>query len=81
MVHSGYEASAVNDTFSSLRGVWDTARASLSRYRDPGALRLLDEPVQPVHAINPLVQLHTETPRGVPGAPAFGALGCKEAHR
>ncbi len=27
MVHSGYEASAVNDTFSSLRGFWDTVRA------------------------------------------------------
>lgn len=27
MVHSGYEASAVNDTFSSLRGLWDTVRA------------------------------------------------------
>ncbi len=29
MVHSGYEASAVNDTFSSMRGFWDTVRASL----------------------------------------------------
>ena len=60
MVHSGYEASAVNDTFGSLRGIWETARATFSRYRDPDALRLLDEPVRPVHAINPLVQLETE---------------------
>jgi hopanoid biosynthesis associated radical SAM protein HpnH len=29
MVHSGYEASAVNDTFSSLRGFFDTIRAIL----------------------------------------------------
>jgi hopanoid biosynthesis associated radical SAM protein HpnH len=27
MVHSGYEASAVNDTFSSLKGLWATVRA------------------------------------------------------
>jgi hopanoid biosynthesis associated radical SAM protein HpnH len=36
MVHSGYEASAVNDTFGSLGGLWATARATLfSRYKDP----------------------------------------------
>ncbi len=29
MVHSGYEASAVNDTFGSFRGLWDTVRAAL----------------------------------------------------
>src|SRR5262244_2504542 len=35
MVHSGYEASAVNDTFGSLSGLWATARATLfSRYQD-----------------------------------------------
>src|SRR5436309_2445376 len=39
MVHSGYEASAVNDTFSSLRGLWNTARATFSSsYRDTAAL-------------------------------------------
>ncbi len=44
MVHSGYEASAVNYTFSSLRGFFDTARATLfSRYRDPEALTMLQE--------------------------------------
>jgi hopanoid biosynthesis associated radical SAM protein HpnH len=39
MVHSGHEASAVNDTFSSLRGLWSTAHAALlSRgYPDPVA--------------------------------------------
>jgi hopanoid biosynthesis associated radical SAM protein HpnH len=60
MVHSGYEASAVNDTFGSLRGLWRTARATFSGgYEDPSALRLLDEPVKPVHSFNPLVQIET----------------------
>jgi hypothetical protein len=58
MVHSGYEASAVNDTFSSWRGLWDTAKASLfPGYKDRAALDLLNEPVRPVHAFNPLVQI------------------------
>ena len=36
MVHSGYETSAVNDTFGSLSGLLATARATLfSRYKDP----------------------------------------------
>src|ERR1700751_5011414 len=52
MVHSGYEASAVNDTFSSLGGMWRTARALLaSAYRDPSALSLLEEPVRPLHSV------------------------------
>jgi hopanoid biosynthesis associated radical SAM protein HpnH len=29
MVHCGFEASAVNDTFGSIRGLWATARASI----------------------------------------------------
>jgi hopanoid biosynthesis associated radical SAM protein HpnH len=58
MVHSGYEASAVNDNFGSLRGFFATARASLFHsYKDEGALRLLDEPVRPVHSFDPLVQI------------------------
>jgi hopanoid biosynthesis associated radical SAM protein HpnH len=61
MVHSGYEASAVNDTFSSLRGFWHTVRASVSsRYQDPSAVKLLKEPVRPVHAFNPLVQIDAQ---------------------
>lgn len=64
MVHSGYEAPAVNDTFSSLRGFWDTVRATLSnRYPDPRALELLHEPVRPVHAFNPLVQIENHAPQ------------------
>jgi hopanoid biosynthesis associated radical SAM protein HpnH len=36
MVHSGYEASAVNHTFGSLGGLWATAKATFfHRYPDP----------------------------------------------
>jgi hopanoid biosynthesis associated radical SAM protein HpnH len=58
MVHSGYEASAVDHTFSGLRGLWATAKATLSgKYEDTDALALLNEPSKPVHAYNPLVQI------------------------
>jgi hopanoid biosynthesis associated radical SAM protein HpnH len=58
MVHSGYEASAVDYGFGSLRGLLAMARASLfSSYKDEHALRLLDEPGRPVHSYNPLVQI------------------------
>jgi hopanoid biosynthesis associated radical SAM protein HpnH len=64
MVHSGYEASAVNDNFGSLRGFLATARATLFHsYRDEGALRLLDEPVRPVHSYDPLVQIEESPDR------------------
>ena len=57
MVHSGYEASAVNATFGSLGGFLATVKATLfDGYRDEEALRLLDEPQAPVH---PLVQIAT----------------------
>ncbi|MGO9516993.1 MAG: adenosyl-hopene transferase HpnH [Candidatus Korobacteraceae bacterium] len=58
MVHSGYEASAVNDTFGSLRGFWATVRATFSSsYKDDEALAMLNETVRPAHAYNPLVQI------------------------
>ena len=58
MVHSGYEASAVHETFHSWRGFWNTARATiLNNYEDHGALELLREPVRPVHSFDPLVQI------------------------
>jgi len=57
MVHSGYEASAVNDTFGSLSGFVATAKATLfHRYGDEGALRLLDEPLEHREE-TPLVQI------------------------
>ena len=52
MVHSGYEASAVNDTFSSVSGFLATVKGTLfTRYRDEEALDLLDEPIEPVHSL------------------------------
>ena len=58
MVHSGYEASAVNDTFGSLRGFWATVKATFSHdYLDPEALEMLKQPARPVHSFNPLVQI------------------------
>jgi hopanoid biosynthesis associated radical SAM protein HpnH len=58
MVHSGYEASGVDYTFSSLKGFGATVKATLfTRNADEGALELLNEPVTPVHSYNPLVQI------------------------
>ena len=60
MVHSGYEASGVDYTFSSLKGIWETAKATLfTKNEDEEALRMLSEPVSPVHSYNPLVQIDT----------------------
>ena len=58
MVHSGYEASAVHDTFGSLQGFLATVRATFStKYKDDEALAMLNESVRPVHEYNPLVQI------------------------
>src|SRR5579863_515708 len=58
MVHSGYEASAVHDNFTTWKGFFDTAKATFfHRYPDAEALKMLDEPVKPVHAQAGLVQL------------------------
>jgi hopanoid biosynthesis associated radical SAM protein HpnH len=63
MVHSGYEASAVNELFGSVGGMWQEVKARMfGGYEDDSALRLLDEPAKPVHAFNPLVQI--EAPMG-----------------
>jgi hopanoid biosynthesis associated radical SAM protein HpnH len=62
MVHCGYETSAVNDTFGSLRGFAATVKAVFAtEYRDDGALAMLDEPARPVHSYNPLVQIESGT--------------------
>lgn len=57
MVHSGYEASAVHDQFASMGGFFALVKAWFSKYPDPAALKMLDEPVQPVNAPAGLVQL------------------------
>ncbi len=56
MVHSGYEASAVNDTFGSLRGFAATVRATLfDKYSDRDVDD--DTPVAPRRSSGPLVQI------------------------
>ena len=61
MVHSGYEASAVHDNFNTLKGFLDTVKATFfKRYPDSAALRMLEEPVKPVHAPAGLVHLTME---------------------
>ena len=49
MVHSGYEASAVDATFGSLKGLLSTARATLfgGRYKDEEALEMLEHKSMP----------------------------------
>ena len=63
MVHSGFEASAVNDTFGSWGGFFATVKGTLfSSYRDEEALKMLEEPAKPIHVFGELVQLsHTKT--------------------
>ncbi|MFZ1134462.1 MAG: adenosyl-hopene transferase HpnH [Candidatus Korobacteraceae bacterium] len=64
MVHSGYEASAVHDTFGSLGGFWATVRATFSTsYKDDEAAAMLKEEVRPVHSYNPLVQIAGDSNR------------------
>jgi hopanoid biosynthesis associated radical SAM protein HpnH len=62
MVHSGYEASGVDYSFSSFRGFLQTAKATLfTRNADEGAMELLNEPAAPVHSYNPLVQIDSKS--------------------
>jgi hopanoid biosynthesis associated radical SAM protein HpnH len=62
MVHSGYEASGVDYTFSSLKGLWAAAKATLfTGNQDDEALLMLNEPVAPVHSYNPLVQIDSKS--------------------
>jgi hopanoid biosynthesis associated radical SAM protein HpnH len=65
MVHSGYEASAVHDTFNSWRGFVDTVRATFSsRYEDPAAVEALDELSREAQMSDPV----ETAPRGGPEA-------------
>ncbi len=58
MVHSGYEASAVNDTFS-LRGIFKAAKATLfgGAYSNRAALQALEENDEVDHTTGPVVPL------------------------
>jgi hopanoid biosynthesis associated radical SAM protein HpnH len=64
MVHSGYEASAVNDTFGSIKGFLSTVRATLfgGAYRDVAALEALDEKSASAEHLG-LVQLNVPSPK------------------
>ncbi len=62
MVHSGYEASAVQHQFASWEGFVAGARAFFGLYPDPEALKMLQEPVKSVHAQAGLVQIATKEP-------------------
>jgi hypothetical protein len=56
MVHSGYEASGVNYTFGSFKGLMQTAKAIFfSEYKDEGAQDLLNKWESSSHG--PLVQI------------------------
>jgi hypothetical protein len=60
MVHSGYEASAVDYTFGSLKGLFATARATLfGKYEDQAAMAALDKHFKHP-AAGPLVQIQTK---------------------
>ena len=49
MVHSGYEASAVEDTFGTLKGFWATVKATIfsARYEDEDAAQSLSRSGRP----------------------------------
>ncbi|MGD9693820.1 MAG: adenosyl-hopene transferase HpnH [Phycisphaerales bacterium] len=56
MVHSGYEASAVDHTFTSFGGMWGTVKAMVfNRYANPGAAKRLKEEARKPHG--PLAHL------------------------
>jgi hopanoid biosynthesis associated radical SAM protein HpnH len=58
MVQSGFEPTAVNDTFSSLGGMIATAKAMVSQYKDPSAMESLENnKIIPAYKRNPLVQI------------------------
>jgi hopanoid biosynthesis associated radical SAM protein HpnH len=63
MVHSGYEASAVNHTFASFGGMFATVKAMLfNTYANPGAkARLADEAKKPHGPMAQLVQIGLAT--------------------
>jgi len=64
MVHSGYEASAVDHTFGSLKGLLATARATLfgGTYRDEEALEMLDHKSMPAASLVQVTIKSNESP-------------------
>jgi hopanoid biosynthesis associated radical SAM protein HpnH len=68
MVHSGYEATAVDDTFGSIKGFLSTVRATLfgGAYADAAALEALEEKSAPASHLG-LVQMNVRA-GGLPAA-------------
>jgi hopanoid biosynthesis associated radical SAM protein HpnH len=65
MVHSGFEATSVDEMFGTWKGFLGAVRATLSpRYRDEYARKLLNEPAKPVHSYNPFVQIASNPATG-----------------
>ena len=63
-IHIHGTASSIVDTVFVCRDRGTTARASLfNRYKDEEALRMLNQPVRPVHSYNPLVQIEEASNR------------------
>jgi hopanoid biosynthesis associated radical SAM protein HpnH len=59
MVSCGYEPSTIGAGFGSFSGLMAMAKATwFNRYPDRGALDLLSQPVKPIHAFNPLIQIN-----------------------
>jgi len=81
MVHSGYEASAVDDTFGSVKGFFATVRATLfgGAYADPAALEALEEKSAPASHLG-LVQLNVQVP-GSGGATSATVSSSRETQR
>jgi len=66
MVHSGYEASAVDDTFGSLGGIIRAAKATLfgGTYTDAEATKLLEQPMPAAEKLVPLtIGVTTKNPQ------------------
>jgi len=74
MLHSGYEASAVDHTFGSLGGFLATVRATMfGRYANKAAADALNEPVTPAYkaAAVPLTVSAAPTPAAPDQAPSL----------
>ena len=64
MVHSGYEASAVDHTFGSIKGLLATAKATLigGTYKDEEALEMLDHKSMPAASLVQVTVKSSESP-------------------
>jgi len=81
MVHSGYEASAVDHTFSSFGGMFATVKAMLfNAYANPGAAKRLDEEARKPHGpARHLVQLGLAEVVGPAASSAGDGTGAGDA--